>query len=196
MSMSASESDEVIWIRQKRDEIDLLASSLGRWAAHLDRDGRTDAHRAVAELLSIRTVFAERLDALSTHPTIPPQIAEITLARLSDEWAKADDEIRSFLFARCGTCPSSAERDDERAQQRDAIQASLERLRQESRAAIDQAKRDLDITVSRIASEQVRLGTFSTTSDKALKTIKASFERTRTLHDQTWERVAELLSEL
>ena len=186
MSMSASESDEVIWIRQKRDEIDLLASSLGRWAAHLDRDGRTDAHRAVAELLSIRTVFAERLDALSTHPTIPPQIAEITLARLSDEWAKADDEIRSFLFARCGTCPSAAERDDDRAQ----------RLRQESRAAIDQAKRDLDITVSRIASEQVRLGTFSTTSDKALKTIKASFERTRTLHDQTWERVAELLSEL
>ncbi|AVT76336.1 hypothetical protein RPPS3_22730 [Rhodopseudomonas palustris] len=196
MSMSASESDEVVWIRQKRDEIDLLASSLGRWAAHLDRDGRTDAHRAVAELLSIRTVFAERLDALSTHPTIPPQIAEITLARLSDEWAKADDEIRSFLFARCGTCPGSAERDDDRAQQRDAIQASLERLRQESRAAIDQAKRDLDITVSRIASEQVRLGTFSTTSDKALKTIKASFERTRTLHDQTWERVAELLSEL
>ncbi|QLH71323.1 hypothetical protein OOZ54_11450 [Rhodopseudomonas palustris] len=198
MSVRASESNEVIWIRQKRDEIDLLASSLGRWATHLDGNGRTDAHRAVAELLSIRTIFAERLDALSAHPSVPPQIAEITLARLSDEWAKADEEIRSFLFARCGARAASDEEPaDGKPQQRSAaIQASLERLRQESRAAIDQAKRDLDITVSRIASEQVRLGTFSTTSDKALKTIKASFERTRTLHDQTWDRIAELLNEL
>ncbi len=198
MSVNAGERDEVVWIRRKRDEIDLLASSLGRWAAHLDGDGRQDAHRAVAELLSIRTVFAERLDALSSRHSIPPQIAEVTLARLSDEWAKADDEIRSFLFARVGAHRGTddAAADHRSEQRKAAVHTALERLRQESRAAIDQAKRDLDVTVGRIASEQVRLGTFSTTSDKALKSIKANFERTRQLHDETWDNIAEILSEL
>lgn len=197
MDASVSTCDEVVWIKRKRDEIDMLASSLHGWAAHLDDDGRIQAHRTVAELLSIRTVFAERLDALSSRRAIPPEIAEVTVARLSKEWSKAHGEIRSFLLARSdGVSEPRQDPAEVTTSSKAAIEAALSKLQEESQAQVDQAKRELDEIVGRIASEQVRLGTFSTASDKALKSIKAHFEKSRQLHERTWQSIAAIVSEM
>ncbi|PZA12158.1 hypothetical protein DNX69_09080 [Rhodopseudomonas palustris] len=191
MDASVSHSEQISWIKAKRDAIDMLASSLHGWAAHLEGAQRTEAHRAIAELLSIRTVFAERLDALASRHAIPPEVGDVTVAWLSKEWGKAHDEIRWFLLARLGSLS-----DDQLAvgtiDRKAEIKDVLEKLKQDSSAAIEQAKRDLDETLGRIAAEQVRLGTFSTSSDKALKSIKATFERTREQHDRTWQSIAEI----
>ncbi|NEW94197.1 hypothetical protein [Rhodopseudomonas sp. BR0M22] len=195
MEASVSQSEPVAWIKDKRDEIDMLASSLHSWAIHLEGDERIAAHRAVAELLSIRSVFAERLDALSSRPSIPADVADVTVAWLSNEWSKAHQEIRSFLLARLGNL-SNVHQAPETTGRRTALEDAFAKLKLESSAAVEQAKRELDEVVGRIASEQVRLGTFSTSSDKALKSIKAIFEKTRKLHDRTWQSIAQIVSAL
>lgn len=195
MEASVSQSEPVARIKDKRDEIDMLASSLHSWAIHLEGDERIAAHRAVAELLSIRSVFAERLDALSSRHSIPPDVADVTVAWLSNEWSKANHEIRSFLLARL-THLSDGHPATETTDRKTAVEDALERLRQESSAAVEKTKREPDEVLGRIASEQVRLETFSTSSDKALKSIKAIFEQTRKLHDRTWQSIAQIVSAL
>ncbi|MGX7742859.1 hypothetical protein [Rhodopseudomonas parapalustris] len=195
MEASVSQSEPVAWIKDKRDEIDMLASSLHGWATHLEGDDRIAAHRAVAELLSIRTVFAERLDALSSRHSIPPDVADVTVAWLSNEWSKAHHEIRSFLLARLGNL-SNAHQAPETTDRKTALEDAFEKLKLESSAAVEKTKRELDEVLGRIASEHVRRGTFSTSSDKALKSIKAIFEQTRKLHDRTWQSIAQIVSAL
>ena len=195
MDASVSHSAQVSWIKAKRDEIDRLASSLHGWAIHLEGDGRIEAHRAVAELLSIRTVFAERLDALSSQRSVPPEIAEVTVTWLSKEWSKAHHEIRAFVLAQLGDA-SDDQPTAEAATRKASIEDALERLRQDSNAELEQAKRELDVIVGRMASEQVRLGTFSTSSDKSLKSIKSTFEQTRRLHERTWQSISQIVSGL
>jgi hypothetical protein len=91
--------DRVVWITQKRDEIDEITSSLSVLANALTSDSRTKAHFAVAEMHSVRMIFSERLHTIAETPPNNDHVLETTAAELAREWEKVDLACDAFMCA-------------------------------------------------------------------------------------------------
>jgi hypothetical protein len=187
-------TDKAIGVRQRRDEIDALAASLGALAGDLDGEARVQAHRAIARLHAIRSVFAQRLGGIGVKMPFTQDAIENATAELNREWHGVDIAFEAFLAA-------AAERPDvlhsARAARTKARTQSwetvLDHVRTASSIAVDQARRDLDAIMGSIAAEQVKLRTFSIASDQAWKTMKLRLDETRTIYERTWTNILEAL---
>jgi septal ring factor EnvC (AmiA/AmiB activator) len=187
-------TDKVLWMRQRRDEIDVLAASLGALAGDLHGEARVHAHRAIAHLHAIRSVFAQRLDRLGAKILFTRDAIEKTAAELDREWHGVEIAFEAFISA-------AAERPDvlhsaraARARARtQSWETALAQVRTASSIAVEQARRDLDAIMGSIAADQVKLRTFSIASDQAWKTMKLRLEETRTVYERTWTRILEAL---
>jgi hypothetical protein len=185
-------AEKVVWIRQRRDEIDVLAASLGALAGNLHGEARVYAHRAVAHLHSIRSVFAQRLDRIDAGKSCTPTDDAIdeTVAGLDREWHGVDIAFEAFASAAADKPEvlrsARAAKAKARAQ---SVETALEHVRTASAIAIEQARRDLDAIMGSIAAEQVKLRTFSTVSDQAWKTMKLRLDETRAIYERTWTEI-------
>jgi hypothetical protein len=189
-----TETDKVVRIRQRRDEIDVLAAALAVLAGDLHGEARVHAHRAVAQLHTIRSVFAQHLDKIGAKMLFTHDAIEKTTAELDREWHGVETAFEAFIGA-------AAERSDvlgsagaARAKARtQSWETALDHVRTASSLAIDDARRDLDAIMGSIAAEQVKLRTFSIASDQALKTMKLRLDDTRAVYERTWTRILEAL---
>jgi hypothetical protein len=189
-----SGTDKVVWIRQRRDEIDALAASLGALAGDLHGEARVHAHRAIAHLHSIRSVFAQRLARIGAKMPLTQDAIENAMAELNHEWHGVDIAFEAFLAAaveRPDLLQSArAARTKARTQ---SWETALDHVRTASSIAVEQARRDLDAIMGSIAAEQVKLRTFSIASDQAWKTMRLRLDETRTIYERTWTNILEAL---
>jgi len=187
-------TDKVVRIRQRRDEIDVLAASLGALAGELHGEARVHAHRAIAHLHSIRSVFAQRLDRIGAKIVFPHDAIEKTTAELDREWNGVDVAFEAFIAAVAERPEMIHSAREARARARTrSWETALDHVRTASAVAVEQARRDLDAIMGSIAAEQVKLRTFSIASDQAWKTMKLRLEETRTVYERTWTRIMEAL---
>jgi hypothetical protein len=189
-----TESDKIGWIRQRRDEIDALAASLGALAGELQGEARVEAHRAIAHLHSIRSVLAQRLDRFGATTLCTRAVVEKTAAELDREWHGVAVAFDAFIAA-------ATERPDiihsahvARANARtQSWETVLNHVRTASSIAVEQARCDLDAIMGSIAAEQVRLRSFSIAGDQAWKIMKLRLEETRAVYERTWTSILEAM---
>jgi hypothetical protein len=190
----ATGTDKIVWIRQRRDEIDALAASLGALAGDLHGEARVEAHRAIAHLHAIRSVFAQRLGRIGAKMPLPQDALEHATDELNHEWSGVDIAFEAFLAAaaeRPGVLHSArAARTKARTQ---SWEAALDQVRTASSIAVEQARSDLDAIMGSIAAEQVKLRRFSTAGDQAWKTMKLRLDETRAVYERTWTSILEAL---
>jgi septal ring factor EnvC (AmiA/AmiB activator) len=183
-------------MRQRRDEIDVLAASLGALAGDMRGEARVHAHRAIAHLHAIRSVFAQRLDRLGANILVTHDAIEKTAAELDREWHGVEIAFEAFISAAAETPDVLHSARAARARARtQSWETALAQVRTASSLAIEQARRDLEAVMGSIAAEQVKLRTFSIASDQAWKTMKLRLEETRTVYERTWTRILEALGQ-
>lgn len=182
--------DGLGWIRQRRDEIDVLAASLGALAVDMEGDARDRAHRAVAQLHAIRSVFAQRLDGVNTVTASARHLIEKTATELGHEWQGVEFAFEAFIAAAADRPDVLRAAQTARARARtQSWEIALDHVRTSSTAAVEQARRDLDAIMRHIAAEQVKLQTFSVGSDQAWKTLKCRLDDVQAVYDRTWTQI-------
>jgi hypothetical protein len=187
-------TDKVEWIRQRRDEIDALAASLGALVGDLHGEARVHAHRAIAHLHSTRSIFAQRLDKFGANTVVSRAVIDKTTAELDREWHGVAVAFDAFIAAAAETPDvlraALAARATARTQ---SLETALDHVRTASSIAVERARSDLDAIMGDIAAEQVRLRSFSTAGDQAWKTMKLRLEETRAVYERTWTSILEAL---
>jgi DNA repair exonuclease SbcCD ATPase subunit len=209
VAKSSTHHRSIVWSKQKLDELDALLTELDASTAKLKGDMKAEATQARDKIRASRDAFrayvdnaekeaAETVKASSAKAKAAVKDAQ---ADIEAEWVEAELAFQEFIAAVADDAEMARKALIARAKaEREAIDASLDRIDAETAEAMESARKDLDAALDRLSSEadkvQAKAGQVSAAGAESWQAIRAGLKEAHAVHARTAKTVAQTFERL
>ena len=199
----------IVWSKQKLDELDALLNELDASTARLQGEMKVQADKARDKIRSARDALQAYVTNADTEAegwfresaANTKQTLEDTQAEIEEEWIQAELAFQDFLAAVDDDAQMARKALAARARaDREAIDASLDRIDAETTKAMEAARRDMDTALDRLSSEadmvQAKAGQISAAGAESWEAIRAGLKEAHAVHARTAQSVSEAFQRL
>ncbi len=196
MSKPSLAHENLQWTKQKLDEIDAMLAALEAAVATLTSDARKQADHAIARLQAERKTFKAKVDAARSDAEAVKGITDDAFKKLQPQWVEVELAFQAFLTAAAGQAEVVQKTLAARAEaQRKSWEASVDSVRAAAAEAADQARREVDAAIHRLATE-TKLDRVSTAGHESWKAIKSALEDTVAIYDRTSKKITDAVAKI
>jgi hypothetical protein len=199
----------IVWSKQKLDELDALLNELDASTARLQGEMKVQADKARDKIRSARDALQAYVTNADTEAegwfresaANAKQTLEDTQAEIEEEWIQAELAFQDFLAAVDDDAQMARKALAARARaDREAIDASLDRIDAETTKAMEAARRDMDTALDWLSSEadmvQAKAGQISAAGAESWEAIRAGLKEAHAVHARTAQSVSEAFQRL
>lgn len=189
------------WAKQKLDEVEATLVALDGSVEALKKDARTEADGAIARIRTARDAFKAKVDAIRPDAAAAKVAADKVYATAETEWTEVELAFQDYLKAAAGQASVVKRALTDRAEaQRQSWQSSLQELRANAAATIDQARGEVDAAIRRLTAEaekaEAKIGKVSAVGDESWTTIKGGLDEAISVYVRTWKKISDSIAKI
>lgn len=199
----------IVWSKQKLDELDTLITELDAYGKNLEGKAHAEAEKALGRIRASRDAFKAYLGEIRTQ-SVETAKGEAAKARraaadagtdIEEEWVEAELAFQSFLSAASADANAARKALAARARaERDALEKSLDEIRDETAATIEAARKEFDAALDGVSEEtgkvEAEAGKISTAGAESWQAIRKGLKEAHAVHVNTAGKVAAAFARL